>query len=141
MSPQDWFQEFYLENVKSLQYCYPQSYQELIYWNLDKHRYIPDFNAIRPVALKKETAIAIIKLINCWEYQSCEHNYNSLSTPWQAMNRIKDLAYDKIGCFAQETREKFFKENETYDLAPWEYSKEEWKIFKTKVLYRKVISC
>jgi hypothetical protein len=31
LTPQEWFKEFYLENVKSLQYRYPDDYQELIY--------------------------------------------------------------------------------------------------------------
>jgi hypothetical protein len=133
MSPQDWFKEFYLENIKSLQCRYPETYERIVYWNLDNHRYTPNFDAIRPRGLKVETAIAIVKLINCWEYQSCEHKYDQQSVPWVAMDRIKYLAYDKMDCPTQETRERFFKGNKVYDLAPWEYSKEDWKVFKGKL--------
>lgn len=58
ISPQKWFQEFYLENVRSLEYRYPESHQELIYWGLSKYRYVPNGDAIFPRKLEKEIAIA-----------------------------------------------------------------------------------
>ncbi len=138
ISPQKWFQEFYLENVRSLEYRYPESHQELIYWGLEKHRYVPNGDAIFPRKLEKEITIAVLKLINCWEYQSCEHQYNAGSLPWVAMDRIKQLAYVKTGYESFAQREALFAGRTTpnygsriYDLAPWEYSRQEWKLFLT----------
>ncbi|WP_158260708.1 hypothetical protein [Pleurocapsa sp. CCALA 161] len=44
-----------------------------------------------------EIAIAIIKFINCWEYQSCEHNFDRSSAPWRGMSQIKELALQISG--------------------------------------------
>jgi hypothetical protein len=137
--PQDWFREFYLENVKSLQYRYPDSYQELIYWNLDHHGYLPDFNATEPRALKTEIAIAILKLIDCWEYQSCEHHFDSSATPWRMMAQIKELALQVSGYTPHEDSQNFYRNSQIYELAPWEYSKQEWQAFKTAMLDLKAI--
>jgi hypothetical protein len=138
-TPQDCFREFYLENVKSLQYLYPDDYQELIYWNLDHHCYLPDSNAIQPASFKTEVAIAILKFIDCWEYQSCEHNYDSSTAPWQMMGQIKGIALQVSGLNSQRNHPNFYRHSPVYELAPWEYSKQEWQAFKTSLFEFKAI--
>jgi hypothetical protein len=135
LTPQEWFNEFYLENVQSLQYRYPNIYQELI----EHSRYLPDFNAIRPRALKKEIAIAILKFINCWEYQSCQHHFDSSTAPWRMMAQIKELALQISGYESQEDNPNFYKHSPVYELAPWEYSRQEWKAFKAEVINLKAL--
>lgn len=134
LTPQEWFREFYLENVKSLQYRYPDDYQELIYWSLEHYRYVPNFNAIRPKALRKEIAIAIISLINCWEYQSCEHNFDSSAAPWRMMAQIKELALLVSGFESQEHSPNFYKNSPAYQLAPLEYTPQQWQVFKAAAI-------
>jgi hypothetical protein len=133
LTPQEWFKEFYLENVQSLQYLYPDDYQELIYWNLDDHCYFPDFNVIEPTELKTKVAIAILKFIDCWEYQSCEHNFDSSTAPWRMMAQIKGLALQVSGLDSQEHNLNFYRHSPVYELAPWEYSNQEWQSFKTEL--------
>ena len=123
LSPQAWLNEFHAENIRSLNYRYPDDNQQII----TSWKYLPNFNAIKPRKYSKEIAIAIVKLINCWEYQCCEDNYDKNSLPWKMMSQIKDLALHKAG-YRDLDRDNHEVYNSTlYDRAPWVYDIQAWK--------------
>ncbi|MEY4518502.1 MAG: hypothetical protein RLZZ499_1101 [Cyanobacteriota bacterium] len=90
--------------------------------------------------MRKEIAIAIISLINCWEYQSCEHNFDSSAAPWRMMAQIKELALQVSGYESQEDNPNFYKNSPAYQLAPWEYTPQEWRAFKAAAINLKASS-
>ena len=114
-SPQSWFQEFYLENLDSVNYRYHEKNQ------------IPDQAKYRPVMgvlnsrHPQEIAIAIYKLANCWHYNSCDHKYNEQDGVWQEIEKIKKQAL-AISGLTEET----ISQTEEYDRAPWCYSDADW---------------
>lgn len=129
LSPQAWFVEFYDENIRSLQARYPSNYHELVYWNPNNTKYTPTFNALRHKKYSKEIAIAVFKLVSCWEYQSCEGEYDSSSLSWKMMAHIKNLAIEKAGYNTFYHKDHPIYDSFVYDLAPWEYSSQDWKEF------------
>lgn len=85
------------QNVKSVNFRYRESNhipaeETPAYQHEDKHTH--DGRRLTPVD--------IIKLVQCWQYQSCEDHEQS--TAWGVSCRILDMAIDKL---------------DGYDNAPW----------------------
>ncbi len=123
-SPQAWFQEFYLENLDSVNYRYRENNQIP-----DKAKYRPIMavlNSRYPREIARRFAdlfeIAIYKLASCWDYNSCDHKFNEQDLVWQEIEKIKKQAI-KISGLTEET----ISQTEEYDRAPWCYSDADWK--------------
>ena len=121
-SPQAWFQEFYLENLDSVNYRYRESNQ------------IPDQAKYRPIMAvlnsryPQEIAIAIYKLARCWDYNSGDHKFNEQDLVWQEIKKIQEKAI-----LISRLSEEMISETEKYDVAPWVYSERDWKKYITWV--------
>ncbi|MDJ0747448.1 MAG: hypothetical protein QNJ32_29485 [Xenococcaceae cyanobacterium MO_167.B27] len=115
-SPQDWFTQFYLENLNSVNYRYKENNQ------------LPEQERYRPVMpvldsrYPREIAIAIYKLARCWCYNSCDHDPWEEDPVWQEIKKIQEKAISISG-LTEET----ISEIKEYDVAPWEYSEKDWK--------------
>ncbi|MDJ0534873.1 MAG: hypothetical protein QNJ70_20730 [Xenococcaceae cyanobacterium MO_207.B15] len=115
-SPQSWFQQFYQENLESVNYRYGENNK------------LPNSAKYRPIMgvlnsrYPQETAIAIYKLSCCWEYNSCDHKFNKQDLVWQEIEKIKEQAIAVSGL-----TEQVISESKEYSCAPWVYSHRDWK--------------
>ena len=129
LTPQGWFKEFYQENIKSLRHRYSSKYVDLTYWEPDnRHRYKPVSHAIAPKKYRVEVAIAVHRFVRCWEYQSCEHDYNPNSLTWLMMKRIKTKA-EEVAKLDSDA----IVDSSIDNLCPWQYDPSAWKQFTNKL--------
>lgn len=95
------------ENIKSLEARYPRDYQCMVPEGVEDYQFTPDnawYNRsdVGPCG----AAIAAIKLANCYDYQSCEHDGWDASWSKRFVNWLIDTAVNTLP---------------GYDDAPWSY--------------------
>lgn len=82
-SAQQWTTELYQENVKSIEYKYPS----------DKGKYPKDIAfQMDDYAASQLTAINILKMVACYEYQTGEHQEWETSAAYEMCQRLKNYA-------------------------------------------------
>jgi hypothetical protein len=72
-SPEEWTEigkALLAENIASLRARYPDDWQEMVDIDVNKYRYRHDAHFVTST---RNLAITVIKLIDCLDYQSCEH--------------------------------------------------------------------
>lgn len=131
-SPQQWFELLYNENVRSLKARYSNP-QDLIYWDLKDYRFKSQSHLL-PSEYPNESAIAVLKLLGCWKYQSCEGNYDKTSLPWKLVLSLREKIHTTI-YLPDYNRERLDKDKSTYfdhlykEILPWGYDADKWKAF------------
>lgn len=93
------------ENIASLRARYPSDWQEMV--DVDVNAYTYEHNA-HFIGYTKNLAITVIKLIDCYEYQSCEHDGWEESWAHRFCEYVVSAATSQIP---------------GYDDAPWGYHK------------------
>lgn len=58
------------ENIASLRYRYPNDWQGMVDVDVNEYRYEHDCHFI---SYTRNIALVVIKMVSCYEYQSCEH--------------------------------------------------------------------
>lgn len=92
------------ENIKSLQARYRSDWQEMVNVDVNEYRFRFDFD----FAGKPNAIIALIKLLDCLDYQSCEHDGWSESYAKRFVNWATAWATHKLP---------------GYEAAPWGYER------------------
>jgi len=99
------------ENIKSYKYRYPN------YWQED----LKDFKyQFKLVDIEKISLVQFIKLLDCIEYQSCEHRSYQESFAYTIISKWRSLAFEKLQHLnkSYDSLEKLSR-SEVYDQAEW----------------------
>ena len=81
------------ENIASLAFRYPNDYEELVDVSEAKRwNYQPDLNWW----IKPNTALRVIKLCHCYDYQSCEHDGWEQSFAYKFSHWLADRATSRL---------------------------------------------